>query len=327
VSYCYSLLTDQNPTTTPCHDDVDCGTKISGDCTTFNECSGNTSYRCPTAGQPCTATGVRNLGTCRQFDPISVCTDDTSCNTATYAAAAAEIATLPGAAKALTNAIQAHMPNGNTPTEAALTGALQHARAWAEDHPDHKVIVLLATDGLPTNCISDPNDTTGINGVRAAAAAGLADTPSVSTYVIGVFAPSDTSAQMNLDQIARAGGSDSAFLVDAQGDVEQAFLNDLDTIRGERLPCEFQIPDSDNGNRPAYNLVNVTFTEGGDSSVLYYWDDPKSCDAKTGGWYYDVSPDAGTPSKIVACPASCDALQGATDGHVSIQLGCKTIVK
>jgi hypothetical protein len=248
------------------------------------------------------------------------------CSTAAYAAPAAEIDVLPDAAGDLRRTIEAHVPTGDTPTAPALAGAIEHAKAWATEHPDHKVVVLLATDGLPTECIADAaNDPGGIGGVVEAATAGVDGSPSVPTFVIGVFASTDLDARPNLDAIATAGGTDAAFLVDTSQNVEAEFLAALDAVRGTRLACEFAIPAPGAGNVLDYRQVNVRFTDAGDPQTLFYWPTAGDCDPASGGWYYDVDPAQGTPTSIIACPASCDAFQAATEGTVEIQLGCTTV--
>ncbi|HWZ87640.1 MAG TPA: hypothetical protein VNW92_02285, partial [Polyangiaceae bacterium] len=77
------------------------------------------------------------------------------CDAATYATPAVEIADLPGAAMALDTAIGAVTPGGQTPTEASIGGALQHAAAWAKAHPTHRVAVVYSTDGYPMGCAGD----------------------------------------------------------------------------------------------------------------------------------------------------------------------------
>jgi hypothetical protein len=75
--------------------------------------------------------------------------------------------------------------------------------------------------------------------------------------------------------------------------------------------------------------VNVKFTKAdGTASVFPQAKGGASaCDAG-GGWYYDVDPAAGTPTKITLCPASCDAVKAAGSGSkVDVLLGCQTIVK
>jgi len=310
--------------TTLCHDDSDC-TGGRGDCVPYNQCSGNTNLICPQRGAACVTTTGDSYGTCEAQPPQ--CEHTANCDAGAYAAPAAEIATLPDAAANLSKVIGPKMPTGQTPTAPALEGAIEHAQAWAKTHAGHTVAVLLATDGLPTECVADPtNDTTGINGVVSVAKAGVQDKPSIQTFVIGVFSHDDDTllnAGSNLDQIATAGGTASAHIVGSTGNVEQDFLDALDAIRGTRLPCTFQIPTPTSGKFNK-NQVNVVFSQSGKKQTLYYWPDAKSCDEAEGGWYYD---DPSAPTQIIACPASCTAFQNGSGGKVSIELGCQTVVK
>jgi len=178
----------------------------------------------------------------------------------------------------------------------------------------------LATDGLPTECT--PTD---IDPVAAIAAAGLAATPSIETFVIGVFGPDDVAqnAPSNLDTIATAGGKMNAFIVDTTKDVTAQFLAALDAIRGGKLDCAFQIPPPTNGKTLVFQQVNVDFTTAGHKSTIFYVKNEGLCDSTTGGWYYDVDPDNGTPTQIIACPATCTTIQSAADASVDIALGCR----
>ena len=312
-----------------CHDDLDC-TGGDGDCVPWAQCSRDTRLSCNRPGLPCTGEDGEDLGVCETYDPESFCFNATSCTTSDYATPEAEIAILPDAVGDLGAAITAHEPDGDTPTAPALAGAIAHASDWARAHPDHRVIVLLATDGLPTECVANPEaDESGIDEIVTIAANGVAADPSIVTYVIGVFTPDNLAmgAGTNLTDIARAGGSESAFIVDATGNVEQEFLAALDSIRGTGLACEFQIPPPTAGTTLDYSLVNVEFSNGASTESLYYYPSIDACDSVAGGWYYDVLPSAGTPTKIIACPASCAAFQTATSGSVSIRLGCQTLVK
>jgi hypothetical protein len=246
-----------------------------------------------------------------------------NCEDSVYEAPAVEIATLPDAAPALLTSIGAQMPTGTTPTSPALTGAINAARNWALAHPDHRVTTVLATDGIPTEC--DPIE---IADVAAIASAGLNGDPSVPTFVIGVFGPNDLDSQSNIDEIATAGGQ-SAFIVDTSLDVTEQFLDALDTIRGTRLACEFQIPTPEAGGALNYNAVNVEFTHGDTSELLFYVGSADACDPASGGWYYDSDPAVSPPTKIIACPASCEAFTTADVDEASVQiaLGCTTVVR
>jgi len=312
-----------------CHDVSECPAVAGARCVPFNECSGNTDYGCPVAGMPCGTVGGMNLGTCRAFSPTSICLHTSDCSATTYATPAVDIAALPGAAQAVVASITAKMPAGNTPTAPALTGAIDKARSWATAHPDHTVVALLATDGVPTECIANPTtDPSGITGVRSAASAGVSGTPSVSTFVIGVFGPGDTTAQANLNQIAVAGGTKSAFLVDTSGDVSAQFLAALNQIRATKLACEYLLPEAPSGQTLDFNLVNVDFTTGASTERLLAVSQASACDATSGGWYYDQDPSmGGVPTKIMICPATCARFESTQQGSVQIALGCRTQVR
>ena len=292
-----------------------------GPCSPIAFCSNNDKLVCASPGKSCTTKGA---GTCTAL-PESVCENTESCQVEMYAAPAAAIATLPGAAAGLVASIETKTPLGNTPTAPALSGAIQQASTWAKAHPDHRVVTVLATDGLPTQCM--PTD---IDAVAAIAKAGVTATPSISTFVIGVFGPTDVAqgASTNLTQIAKQGGTNQAFIVDTTQDVTKQFRNALDTIRGARLACQFEVPQPSAAETLDYGRVNVQFTDGAQKSVVYYVADATDCDPTSGGWYYDVDPSTDTPTQIIACPSSCTKFQSAASGSsVGIALGCTTIVK
>ena len=243
---------------------------------------------------------------------------------APYAAPAVEVAALPGAATVLTTSLGAHMPDGLTPTSGALTGAISHAQALAKANGGHRVVTLLATDGLPSECT--PADTMGVASI---AAAGLAGTPSISTFVIGVFAPDEAlDAQTTLDAIAAAGGTKQAFVISSQqSNVEQVFLTALNSVRTAALSCEFKVPTAAAGQTLDYYAVNVQFTSGaGQTATIGNVHDKTACDARQGGWYYDVDPAKGTPANISICDTSCTQLRGDPAGRVDVLVGCKTEV-
>jgi hypothetical protein len=50
---------------------------------------------------------------------------------------------------------------------------------------------------------------------------------------------------------------------------------------------------------------------------------PDRCDAR-GGWYYDVDPGSGTPSRIIVCSATCDRFKAAAQPAVELVYGCRT---
>jgi hypothetical protein len=324
---CYGFLDVPGGGFFPCKTNADCYSDIDqqnyGPCTDIAYCAMG-DFFCNQPGAEC-IDGTTDYGQCTKQP--GQCLNPDSCDAAAYATPAAAIAVLPGAAASITASIDAQMPQGNTPTAPALTGAIQQASTWAKAHPDHRVVTVLATDGIPTRC--EPTD---IDPVAAIAKAGASASPSISTFVIGVFGATDVTqgAPDNLNLIAQQGGTQAAFIVDTQQDVTMQFLKALDTIRGERLACEFKIPQPKSGTDTLdYNRVNIQFTSGAAKDLVYYVKNAAGCDAASGGWYYDVDPATGVaPTKIIACPSSCSSFQLAPKGaSVGIALGCTTIVK
>jgi len=298
-------------TVVPCKTNADCGGQ---QCARLGKCRRTGGYCAPAGafcgpGDPCDA--ALAPGYCDKRD---------SCDANAYAAPSVDIGILPGAAQGIVNSLMMKMPDGLTPTSAALGGALARAKTYASANPNHRVVVVLATDGFPTECA--PTDIPSIATMASNAQKGM---PSIATFVIGVFAAEEAAAaQQNLSALAVAGGTKQAFIVSTGQDVTAGFLAALNTIRTNALSCEYAIPRPEAGQLD-YGLVNVLFTSApGQTSTIGYAG--AACSGK-GGWIYDVNPSTGTPSKIVICDATCDSFKAAgSQAQVSIQLGCKTIV-
>lgn len=296
-----------------CASDADCSADTLG-CVEFGLCENDTSVVCFDFGL--NSCGLR-LGDCLHVR--SECKGFSSCEPKDYATPAVTIAALPGAASMISASLKNAVPVGLTPTSAALSGALQQAKARATAEPSHRVIALLATDGSPTEC--EPIDPAGVADIAKTAAAG---SPSLNTYVIGVFGQDETAAQMNLDQWAQAGGTDKAFILDPSMDVNAQFLDALEKIRGGTLQCEYMLPPSPAGNEIDLGFVNVDVVSDQGTLQLRYVGDAASCDKTEFGWHYDADPASGKATKIVTCGKTCDMLK-STSGKVEVRLGCKTM--
>ncbi|MBX3184711.1 MAG: VWA domain-containing protein [Polyangiaceae bacterium] len=231
------------------------------------------------------------------------------CDPQWYLPPAVSIAPLPGVGSQIIAELNANGPsNQGTPTMPALQSAAMATTAYAAQHPDRKVVIVLASDGQPQTCNSD---TTAIANVAATA---RNSTPSVLTFTIGI---GNIPA---LDAIAQAGGTGQAILVDTAG-AGQQFLDAMNTIRGEALGCNYLMPVPTDGDANP-NKLNFTFTpEGGTPEVIPRVSDAGQCQGQA-GWYYD---NPTNPTTIILCPASCDYLK-ATDGEVNIELGCDQVV-
>ncbi|MEJ7735185.1 MAG: hypothetical protein WKG00_39115 [Polyangiaceae bacterium] len=249
------------------------------------------------------------IGFCVGYNP-----GGDSCDPADYATAEVPIQPLPGVGNAIVASLQAHAPATGTPTQPALKGAVTFASDWANQNPSHVTAVVLATDGVPQACNSTPDNT------AAEAAAGFASSPSIRTFVIGVG-----SALGDLNKVAAAGGTGQAFLIDANANAQQAFLDALNEIQGAALPCAYVIPEAPEGQDLDYGQVNVEYTPGGGGqpTIVSKVDGESSC-GPAGGWYYD---DPADPAQILLCPATCELVASDTEGKVEVVLGCATKIE
>jgi hypothetical protein len=230
-----------------------------------------------------------------------------SCDVATYSTPKVPIAPLPGNAASIQAAFPI-LPIESTPTEPALKGAIAHARSWQTGHADHKVVVLLVTDGEPTECNST------VQSVTQVAAEGFSGTSSIPTYVLGLGL-----SLTNLHTIAMAGGTGQAFIVDPNSGT--ALSQAMNQIRGAALPCDYALPKNTNDPKK----VNIDFTpQGGTTTRLVYVGDAASCDPTKGGWYYD---NPQMPSRLIVCSQTCDTFKKDPNGRVDVVLGCGTVIK
>jgi hypothetical protein len=242
--------------------------------------------------------------------------NNVSCTIADYENLDVPFGILPGMGNAQVTAITTALNNrafgNNTPTTPALQGALASATTWQLAHPEQRVAVVFVTDGQPNGCGSTvPN-------AAAAAAASLAATPSIATFVLGVGVEVG-----NLEAIATSGGTTAPYIVTSGG--AAALTDALNAIKGSAVSCDYTIPTT--GTMLDYTAVNVQTRVGatGPTSLLLQVADAAACGSGE-GWYYDVPVATGgpAPTSILLCPASCDPLKNTPNSKLDVLIGCKT---
>jgi hypothetical protein len=320
---CFLSTCTQGDTITLCRSQADCpGSPLVNPCVEFGLCS-NSDPLSPTA---CVLPSTCNdgLGRCEDFE--RTCTNATECEVAAYATPAVEIAPIGEQLGAIDRALNQQPPQGLTPTVPALQGAIDHAREWSVAHPDQTVVTVLATDGLPTECgpivEGAPTPIDQVLQIARDAQNGVAP---VRTFVIGVFNPGDAASITNVNAIAVAGGTQQAVTIDAGGEVEAEFLDALRAIRSGQLACQFQIPESE--DKLDYYRVNLQFDNGTERQQLGFVQNEAACANSPNSWHYDIDPAIGDPNAIQVCPAVCDQFQVATNGSITLQLGCETLLR
>ena len=227
-------------------------------------------------------------------------------------AAPVPIGILPQAAAAISAALDRIQPVGGTPTLPALQGSLEHAKFSANANPGHKVAVVLATDGKPTECSST------VQNVAEVAAAGL-QRHSLDSDVRDRRRPPLQELNPIASAAVRVRPSSSA------GWKRPAAIRRR-AEQDSRLVayCEFFIPTPNNGKTLDYSKVNVQFSppNGGPAQIVKQVQNQGECAGAGGGWYYD---NAQNPTRIIACPQSCTGFNAQFGGQVDVLLGCKTI--
>lgn len=255
----------------------------------------------------CQTFGGQQFCGCTDNDP------DSACQAQSYAKPALEIAALPGAADGFGGALSQQGPGGRTPTVPALQGALQHAKDWAATHLDHRVAVVLTTDGEPDGC--DANNS--IDSAVEIATSAAAQNPPISTYVIGVGPSLD-----NLNRIAKAGGSNQAYLVQSGAEAAKQLSDALNSIRERALSCDYVIPLPKSGELD-YSQVNVRISVGtsGAQEIIAQAPGKDQC-GSTPAWFYDTP---SSPKVITLCPSACESVLETPGSKLEVLIGCKTI--
>jgi uncharacterized protein YegL len=233
------------------------------------------------------------------------------CDQTKYQQLLVPLGTLPQSEATLVAAIAGESPQGDTtPLNAALEGGLWVATHQKATSPDHTVVVVLATDGMPT-CVT-------VNDIPLTQAASQALASGVMTFTIAMQG-ADT-AQLNA--IAQAGGTGQVY--DLTTNVQQ-FSKKLDQIRAQALPCDVVIPPPPQGDQLDPTRVNVVYTPGGGAmpEEIPHAQSAAACGSDP-GWYYD---DDAAPTKVILCPASCTTVKGDVDASIDVAFGCQTILK
>jgi hypothetical protein len=188
-----------------------------------------------------------------------------------------------------------------TPTYPALAGAEQWAIANQTATPSEQWVVVLLTDGDPTNCNSDVNQ---IGDLASAAYA----SNGIKTYVIGL--PGSTTSV--LDSWASKGGTGSAVVVTA-ATMATDLLSTFQSIAGA-ASCTFDLPAS--GLFDPNDVKLVLTSSSGVNTTLTHQSTSGNCGS---GWYFD---DNTTPTSINLCPTTCTAINGDPGSSISYNVGC-----
>ncbi len=299
-----------------CQDDADCG--MQGACRDNRVCLPSGGGQCLDDAD-CEAAGF--IGdVCDETGRI--CDNRYTCAVGPYTTPVVPVGVLPDAAPALLGALEQQDRLGGTPTLPALSGIVEQARARLASHPNHKSIVIFASDGLPTACdpaldSSDPR--TAIDNLVEVARDAADD--SIQVFVIGVAAPPTGTTRPDLDAIAAAGDTGAAFNITADEDLAEQLLIAFNEIRITAEACTFpvdiEVTDVD------LRQAEVVFQAGTETHTAGWRPSESACHPTRGGFYYDVALDSGAiPEHVTLCPASCAAFGTTIRRAIELRTPC-----
>ena len=245
-----------------------------------------------------------NVSASLAFFPIRN-NDQSVCSSAQYQNAVVPMTKLPNAA-AFSSAFDTG-PDGGTPTEPALRGAIDAAKVVKAGGKN--VAVVLATDGAPNDCNSDRA------GVEQIAASGLAD--GIKTFVIGVGPNTGP-----LNSFAEKGGTGTAIMIPTNdaAQVSADLLKAIGQIASSLLGCNYGLPAPPDGQTLDVNAVNVNYTPPGAGSKTL----PYSADCSNPeGWKYD---NVAAPKEVILCANACNTAKSQVGAKLDIIFGCATAV-
>jgi hypothetical protein len=281
------------------------------------------------------------------------------CDGAAYANPVVPMGVLPDNAGAIAAGVALALPLYNsTPTEPALIGATRYCAQYKRDpvaNPDgNDCAVIFITDGLPADCNTNSTYLAGI-------ARDAYNNHGVTTFAVGMFG----ADFFMLNELAEAGQGphdchpdDPNLYACAVDNPNMNLLQALELIRDyittyettyettyvttyvtrteieiqyetvvetETLDCEWQIPPPPEGEVFDKNKANVELSMTGrpeDGRIIPMAANEAACGNEL-AWYYD-NPD--NPTRIIACPQTCNVIKSAELGTIDIVLGCEVVL-
>lgn len=234
---------------------------------------------------------------------------------------------------------------GDTPTLQVVQGTFNYLEQLSEmpEYQGKKMALVLVTDGLPQGCsgntvsnVADevakfkdkfPTYVVGIENPTSppssppAGWGGNWGRCSGSTISPEPCPPPDTLGALN--EIAEAGGSGEAILIDTEKPAEttQKLLSAINDIRKKELACEFAIPEHPEGGEFNADRINVSLSVSGEkTNFLYNAECGGTAEQKKKSWRYD---DEESPSRVVLCEESCKDVRARTGADILVEFLCE----
>lgn len=234
---------------------------------------------------------------------------------------------------------------GGTPTLQVVQGTFNYLEQLSEmpEYQGKKMALVLVTDGLPQDCSGNT-----VSNVADEVAKFKDKFP---TYVVGIENPTSPPSSPPagwggnwgrcsgstispepcpppntlgaLNEIAEAGGSGEAILIDTENPAAttQKLLSAINEIRKKELACEFAIPEHPEGGEFNADRINVSLSVSGEkTNFLYNAECGGTAEQKKKSWRYD---DEESPSRVVLCEESCKDVRARTGADILVEFLCE----
>jgi hypothetical protein len=274
----------------------------------------------------------KDIGVGLQFFPLN----NGSCSSGSgYVTPAVQVGQLPGQSKAIADSLDAHDPAGTgTPIEGALRGVTEFCKKYQTDHAEQQCVAVLVTDGKPEHATGCSEDADSLANIAKAA-----HTSGVTTFAVGL----EGADFALLDKIAKQGGApdcdanSSVYACDVSSSAAKlaGALNSIrDTVvttvvhteivkhtEATALPCDWEIPTPPAGQSFDRDKVNIRFTTQAAATTFFRVASSEDCRAD--GWRFD---NVQAPTRLMACPQTCDRIKATPEAKIDVLLGCATVV-
>lgn len=209
---------------------------------------------------------------------------------------------VPGLSAALTTSLTGQFAGGNSPWSPELHGAYQYASTVQA--AGRAVAVVFMVDTLPNICdlITD----------NAAVLAATALTSGVRTFAIAF----QGVVVSEVSKVSNSGGTGQAIDLTGMGAIGQLGAQ-LAQISFRAVPCEYDIPPVIANEDP--NTVQVVYSPGGMNPQILPRVSGAGLCGNTLSWYFD---NAMSPTKVMLCSTSCNAIKQDAAAVVELEAGC-----
>jgi hypothetical protein len=128
--------------------------------------------------------------------------------------------------------------------------------------------------------------------------------------------------EVYVDLVAATGGIAGDLCLQDFQPVFDRLAEQIITGAGSTIACEWDFPEPPAGQTFSADLVEVRRTSAaGSSTTLARVGSDAEC-AAAGGWFFD---NASSPTKILACPATCTEVQADVGGKIDVVFGCEVV--